>query len=94
MKMLMKVMLFPISLILTVLVWLCTILIKCAGVVMGLGALVLAGLSVALFVTGNPKNGFIMLLLAFLFSPYGLPMLAILLLAQVERLRLAIQAHM
>lgn len=91
MKILLKILVAPIVAVLAVLVWLCTVLLSFSSFVFGLAALILGILTVGLFVTGDTKNGCIMLALTFLVSPYGLPMLAVRLLGLVQRLRYAIQ---
>ena len=48
-------------------------------------------LGVAVLVTYSPQNGLILLVIAFLISPFGLPKLAFWLLGQVQGLKYAIQ---
>ena len=45
----------------------------------------------AVLITYSPQNGIILLVMAFLVSPYGLPLAAIWLLGKVQNLRYAIQ---
>ena len=58
---------------------------------LGLVSLVLGLLGVAVLITYSPQNGLILLVLAFLVSPYGLPLAAIWLLGKVQDLKFAIQ---
>ena len=51
-------------------------LVYVSGLVLGLASMVIALLGVAVLVTYSPQNGLILLLIAFLISPYGLPKLA------------------
>ena len=53
--------------------------------------MVLGLLGVAVLITYSPQNGIILLVLAFLVSPYGLPLAAIWLLGKVQDLKFAIQ---
>ena len=53
--------------------------------------MVLGLLGVAVLITYSPQNGLILLVLAFLVSPYGLPLAAIWLLGKVQDLKFAIQ---
>ena len=46
--------------------------------------MILALLGVAVLITYSPQNGFILLLMAFLISPMGLPLAAIWLLGKVQ----------
>ena len=49
------------------------------------------GLGVAALITYSMQNGFILLLMAFLISPMGLPLAAIWLLGKVQDVKYAIQ---
>ena len=60
----------------------------------GLLSTVIALLGVAVLITYSPQNGAILLVIAFLISPMGLPLAAILLLGKVQDLKFAIQDWM
>ena len=81
----------PIILLLTLFVWLCTGLIYISGLVLGLLSMVIALLGVAVLLTYSLQNGLILLVMAFLISPMGLPLAAIWLLGKVQSLKFAIQ---
>ena len=81
----------PIILLLTLFVWLCTGLIYISGLVLGLFSTVIALLGVAVLITYSLQNGVILLVMAFLISPMGLPLAAIWLLGNVQSLIFAIQ---
>ena len=51
----------------------------------------IALLGVAVIITYSPQNGVILLVMAFLISPMGLPLAAIWLLGKVQNLKFAIQ---
>ena len=53
--------------------------------------LAIALLGVAVLITYSPQNGAILLIMAFLISPMGLPLAAIWLLGKVQSLKFAIQ---
>ena len=72
-------------------VWLCMGLIYISGLVLGLLSTVIALLGVAVLITYSPQNGAILLIMAFLISPMGLPLAAIWLLGKVQSLKFAIQ---
>ena len=59
--------------------------------VLGLISMVVALLGVAVLITYSLQNGIILLVIAFLISPYGLPMAAIWLLGKVQDLKFIIQ---
>lgn len=90
-KLLLKIALAPVILALTLFIWVCVGLVYVSGLVLGLVSLALALLGVAVLITYSPQNGLILLLLAFLVSPYGLPLAAIWLLGKVQDLKYAIQ---
>ena len=72
-----KVLFAPLSLILSLFVWLCAGLLSCSGFVFKLASGLLSLLAFAVLITYSAKNGIILLVLAFLISPMGLPMLAV-----------------
>ena len=81
----------PVILVLTLFVWLCMGLIYISGLVLGLLSMVIALLGVAVLLTYPLQNGLILLVMAFLISPMGLPLAAIWLLGKVQSLKFAIQ---
>ena len=90
-KLLLKIVVAPVILALTLFVWLCVGLVYVSGLVLGLISMVLALLGVAVLITYSPQNGLILLVIAFLISPFGLPKLAFWLLGKVQDLKFAIQ---
>ena len=90
-KCLLMIVTAPVVLVLTLFVWLCTGLIYISGLVLGLFSMVIALLGVAVLITYSPQNGVILLVMAFLISPMGLPLAAIWLLGKVQSLKFAIQ---
>ena len=93
-KCLLMVVTAPVILVLTLFVWLCMGLIYISGLVLGLLSTVIALLGVAVLITYFPQNGAILLVIAFLISPMGLPLAAIWLLGKVQDLKFAIQDWM
>ena len=76
---------------LTLFVWICVGIVYVSGLVLGLISMVVALLGVAVLITYSLQNGIILLVIAFLISPYGLPMAAIWLLGKVQDLKFIIQ---
>jgi len=76
MRFLLRLMTLPIRIIITVFVLLCSIVLSLSGMFFGIasGLLGLLGLIV---LTYSVHNAFILFALAFLFSPIGLPMIAV-----------------
>ena len=90
-KCLLMIVTAPVIWVLTLFVWLCMGLIYISGLVLGLLSTVIALLGVAVLITYSPQNGVILLVMAFLISPMGLPLAAIWLLGKVQSLKFAIQ---
>ena len=89
-KCLLMIVTAPVILVLTLFVWLCMGLIYISGLVLGLLSTVIALLGVAVLITYSPQNGAILLIMAFLISPMGLPLAAIWLLGKGQSLKFAI----
>lgn len=90
-KFLLKILVAPVILALTLFVWLCAGLVYLSGLVLGLISMVIALLGVAVLLTCSLQNGIILLVMAFLISLFGLPMAAIWLLGKVQDLKFVIQ---
>lgn len=91
MKILLKIVVVPLVVLLTLGIWICVGLVYVSGLMLGLVSMVIAILGGAVLVTYSPQNGFILLVIAFLISPFGLPKLAFWLLGKVQDLKYAIQ---
>ena len=85
------ILMVPVILSLTLFVWICVVIVYVSGLVLGLISMVVALLGVAVLITYSLQNGIILLVIAFLISPYGLPMAAIWLLGKVQDLKFIIQ---
>ena len=92
MKAILKVLTFPIVLILDLFTWICVGLISCSAVLFKLAGAILAILAVAVLITYSVKNGLILLTLAFFVSPLGLPMIAVWLLGGLQKISDSIKA--
>lgn len=92
MKAILKVLTFPIVLILDLFTWICVGLISCSAILFKLTSAILAILAVAVLITYSVQNGLILLTLAFLVSPLGLPMIAVWLLSGLQKISGSIKA--
>lgn len=92
MKAILKVLTFPIVLILDLFTWICVGLISCSAILFKLASAILAILAVAVLITYSVQNGLILLTLAFLVSPLGLPMIAVWLLSGLQKISGTIKA--
>lgn len=93
MKIVLRILAAPIVLVLTLFVWICSVILYCSAFIFGLASTVIALLGLAVLVTYSVKNGIILFVIAFLVSPMGLPMFAAWILGMVQNLRYAIQDH-
>ena len=91
MRILMKLLAAPIILVLMLFVWICSALLYCSAFIFGLASTVIGLLGLAVLVTYSAKNGIILLVIALLVSPVGLPMAAAWFLGKIQDLRYAIQ---
>ena len=72
MKILLKILVAPFALVLSLLTALLVFLFDICAVLLTIASVILAVLGVALFFTPTPIGGIVFLFLAFLLSPYGL----------------------
>ena len=86
-----KILAAPVVLALTLFTWLRFGLLYVSSFIFGLASTVVALLGSAVLVAYSPQNGVILLVIAFLVSPLGLPMAAAWLVGKVQDLRYAIQ---
>ena len=91
MRLILKILVAPVIVALTVFVWICALVLRCSAFVFGLGGTVLGIFGVLALITHQVTNGIILLVMAFLVSPYGIPMAAAWLLGKIQDLRYAIQ---
>ncbi len=90
-KLLLKIVIAPVILLLTLAIWICVGLVYVSGMVLSLVSMVFVLLGVGVLVTYSPQNGLILLMIAYLLSPFGLPKLAFWMLGKVQDLKFVIQ---
>jgi hypothetical protein len=92
MKLILKILVAPVIVVLVLFVWICSALLYCSAWVFGLAGTLLGIFGVLALITHQVvTNGIILLVMAFLVSPYGIPMAAAWLLGKIQDLRYAIQ---
>lgn len=91
MRLILKILVAPIIVVLTVFVWICALVFRCSALVFGLAGTLLGIFGVLALITHQVTNGIILLVMAFLISPFGIPMAAAWLLGKIQDLRYAIQ---
>ena len=89
-----KLFVAPIILIISLLVWLGTGLISCTAFVFKTTSAILSVLAILVMLTVSVKNGIILLVIAFLMSPDGIPMLAVKLLGVLQRINLSLKGFL
>ena len=90
-KLLLKIVMVPVILALTLFVWICVGIVYVSGLVLGLISMVIALLGVAVLLARSLQNGIILLGVGFLFFPHGLPVAALWLLGEGQGLEVALQ---
>lgn len=70
MRLILKILVAPIIVVLTLFVWICSGLLYCSSFILGLAGTVLGILGVLVLLTGAVTNGIIVLVMAFLVSPF------------------------
>ena len=76
MRTVLKILLFPVVMFIDLFVWICCGLLSCSAFVFSLASSIVSILAVAVLLTCSMQNGLILLVIAFLVSPIGLPLLA------------------
>ena len=87
-----RLILLPISLVIDLLTLLCSGAIYCTSFVFRLCSNVIALLGCIVLLTGEVKNGCVLLFIAWLISPMGIPMLIVTLLGLLQRISGVIKA--
>lgn len=91
MKFLLKILFAPVIVILTLIIWTFALILRLSAWVFGIIGLVLGLLGLAILLLDSVTNGIIVLVIAFLVSPVGLPMLAAWTVGQMQRFRCFVQ---
>ena len=91
MRFILKILVAPLFAILVVFIWLCALVFKMSAWVFGIVSSILGLLGIAVLFLDNTTNGIIILVIAFLVSPVGLPMVAAWMIGQMQRLRYFLQ---
>lgn len=91
MKFVLKILFAPVIAVLVVMVSALALILNLSAWVFGIASTILGILGLAVLLLDNAANGVIILVIAFLVSPIGLPMLAAWMLGQIQRFRYFIQ---
>ena len=91
MKLILKILAAPVVIVLTPLTRLGFRLLKISAWVFGLAGVLMAVLAAAFMLLVSVKEGLILLAVAFLVSPYGLPMLTVYILGGLQSVSLSLR---
>ena len=91
MKFILKILFAPVIAILAVVIWIFALMLKLSAWVFGIIGTILGILGLAILLLDSITNGIIVLVIAFLVSPIGLPMLAAWTIGQMQRFRYFVQ---
>ena len=92
MRAIIKFLTLPIVLTIDVFTWSCIGLISCSSLIFGFASFLLTLLGITVLATYSWQNGLLLLFLAYLASPMGLPMFAVKLLSGLQYITGAIKA--
>ena len=91
MKIILKILCAPVIAALSIFIWLAAKLVQFSAIFLNIIAILTALGAVYIIIDGRTASGIVGLVAAFLLTPYGLPMLSIILLGQVQRFKCWIQ---
>lgn len=91
MKFFLKILFAPVIAILAIIIWLSALMLKLSAWVFGIISTILGLLGLAVLLLDSMTNGIIILVIAFLVSPVGLPMVAAWTIGQMQRFRYFVQ---
>ena len=91
MKLLVKIVMFPLVLVIDLLTWVMIGTISCTSIVFRIAGSLMAVLAIAVLLTSSVPNGLILLGIAFLVSPMGIPLLAVKLLGGLQSIAASIR---
>lgn len=92
MKFILKILFAPIVAILAIIAWVCGLTLSMSAWVFGIIGAILGILGLAVLLLDSVTNGIIILVIAYLVSPVGLPMLAAWMIGQLQMLRYFLQS--
>ena len=84
MKLIFKILTVPVTLAIDLFTLICIGIISCSAMLLRLVSGLIGILGIAVLVTYSPKNGLILLTIAYLVSPMGVPMIAVWLLGGLQ----------
>ena len=77
MKVLLKIAITPVAAVLQLIIWICSAVLHGSAFLFGLAGTLIGILGLAVMLTYSTRNGLILMAIAFLVSPLGIPMAAV-----------------
>ena len=91
MRLFLKLITYPIAILIDCVTWVFVGVLSCSAFIFSMSSSILGFLAFIVLLTGSVTNGLVLLGLAFLISPLGLPMVATWLLGELQKISLAIR---
>ncbi len=91
MKILLKILCAPVMALMWIVIKIGVAITYVSGLALGIISGIIAVISIVYMLTGTVMNGLIGLVIAYLLSPYGIPMFTIMLLGIIQRARVNLQ---
>ena len=91
MKVLLKILFAPVIAVLSIFIWLAAKIVQAAAIVLNFIAVATALGAICILIDGRTAHGVAGLIAAFLLTPFGLPLLSIILLGQVQKFKCWLQ---
>ena len=91
MKILLKILFAPVIAVLSIFIWLAAKIVQAAAIVLNFIAVATALGAICILIDGRTAHGVAGLIAAFLLTPFGLPLLSIILLGQVQKFKCWLQ---
>lgn len=91
MRLILKILAAPIVALITIFIWICAFLLNTSTFAFGIAGTLVGIMGFVAFITSTPQNAIILLLIAFLISPMGLPMMAVWLLGKLQNVNYALR---
>ncbi len=91
MKTFLRILVAPVTFVISLLIWLCAALISRSALLFQIASAVIGLFAVIVLLTTSVKNGLILLVIAIAVSPVGLPLLAAKLLRGLQRVNMIIK---
>lgn len=91
MKTAMKILFAPIIALMWLAVKIGAAITYISGLALGIASGIIAFISIVYMLTGTVRNGLIGLVIAYLLSPYGIPMFTIMILGVIQKIKVNLQ---